>query len=51
MSSDIMKKKDDYPKFVKDKISFITKEEFVNKFNDMISEYENKFAEIVKDCD
>ena len=46
---DIMKKKYDYPKFVKDKISFITKEEFVNKFNEMISEYENKFAEIVKD--
>ena len=46
---DIIKKKYDYPKFVKDKISFITKEEFVNKFNEMISEYGNKFAEIVKD--
>lgn len=46
---DIIKKKNDYPKFVKDKITFIAKEEFIEKYKTMVNEYSNKFDEIIKE--
>lgn len=45
---DITKSKRDYPDFVKNKITFITKEEFIKKYKAMVNDYSIKFDEIIE---